>query len=238
MSNPYFRFKQFVVFHERCAMKVGTDGVLAGAWTRLQDNEAVLDVGAGSGLVSLMLAQRNSTAFITPIEIDELAAAQATENIHASPFRNIAECRNISFQAFAAQCTARYDVIVSNPPFFSASLKSPDRQRSVARHGDSLPIEVFIGLSAGLLSPQGRISFIFPFSEKEEIVSLSARNGLHVSRLTDVISTVGVPPKRVLAELSAAACETVSDELVIETGRGVYSPAFAALVQDFYLYVD
>jgi tRNA1Val (adenine37-N6)-methyltransferase len=238
VSNPYFEFKRFTVFHERCAMKVGTDGTLAGAWTRLRDNDVVLDVGAGSGLVSLMLAQRNGSVYITPIEIDEQAAGQATGNMMASPFGNIAECRNISFQEFAGETTCRYDLIVSNPPFFSASLKSPDRQRSMARHDDLLPVEDFIRLSAGLLSPQGRISFIFPFSEKEELLSLSAKNNLHVSRLTDVIPVAGSSPKRVLMELSATACETVSDELIIETERGVYSPEFTALVRNFYLYVE
>jgi tRNA1Val (adenine37-N6)-methyltransferase len=219
-------------------MKVGTDGVLVGTWTRLRDNDSVLDVGAGSGLVSLILAQRNSNTHITPIEIDKQATAQATENIQASPFRNIDECRSISFQEFALETTCCYDLIVSNPPFFSASLKSPNRQRSVARHSDSLPIEEFIELAADLLSPQGRISFIFPFSEKEELVSLSAKNNLHVSRLTSVISTAGSQPKRVLVELSMVPCKTVSDELIIEVENGVYSPDFNALVRDFYLYVE
>jgi tRNA1Val (adenine37-N6)-methyltransferase len=219
-------------------MKVGTDGVLAGAWTRLQDNDRTLDVGAGSGLVALMLAQRNPLILVDSIEIDADAAKQAGENIAASPFRNVTGCRNISFQDFAAQPPCRYDLIVSNPPFFGASLKSPDKQRSVARHGESLPVEEFIALSAGMLNRHGRISFIYPFHAKEEIISLSARNGLYVSRLTEVIPVAGSPPKRMLLELSAEKTEPVYGRLAIEQKPGVYSPEFAALVRDFYLYVD
>ncbi|GAB6012316.1 tRNA1(Val) (adenine(37)-N6)-methyltransferase [Viscerimonas tarda] len=235
MPNPYFKFKQFTVFHDRCAMKVGTDGVLIGAWTKLNDNERVLDVGAGSGLVSLMLAQRNQSIAIDSIEIEAEASEQANENFSRSPFKDRTSCRCIPFQDFAGQCSRKYDLIISNPPFFSYSLKSPDAQRSTARHTDSLLIEDFIQLSASLLSEKGRISFIFPFQEKDYLVSLARRNNLSVSRTTSVLPVVASSPKRLLMELSATPCETVSDELTIETGRHVYSPAFTELVKDFYL---
>ena len=216
-------------------MKTGTDGVLIGAWTNLNDNENVLDVGAGSGLISLMLAQRNVNIAVHSIEIDDVAASQANENIFRSPFKNIQLCLNISFQSFINQCSCKYDLIVSNPPFFCDSLKSPDVQRSMARHTGSLSIDEFIRLSTNVLSDKGRVSFIFPYQEKDRLISLAVENKLHVSRITKVFPTTGSLPKRVLMELSVVKCETVSDELTIETGRHAYSQEFIDLVKDFYL---
>ena len=161
MPNPYFRFKKFTVYHDRCAMKGGTDGVLLGAWVNVL-GENVLDVGTGTGLISLMMAQRNDKVVIDAIDIDGDAVSQAKDNIYNSPFGNRIKCWNASLQEFSSKVEKRYDVIVSNPPFFVQSLKSPNKERSLARHTDSLPIEDLIGLSASLLSQTGRISFIYP----------------------------------------------------------------------------
>ncbi|NDW18503.1 methyltransferase domain-containing protein [Dysgonomonas sp. 216] len=235
MSNPYFKFKQFTVFHDRCAMKVGTDGVLLGSWVNMHDTDKILDVGTGSGLVALMLAQRNRLALIDAIEIDSEAAQQALDNFEASSFSNITSCINTPYQTFAKVTTNKYNLIVSNPPFFSRSLKSPNEKRSTARHTDSLFIEDFICLSQKLLTDNGRISFIFPYSELEYLEEIAKKNTLSVSRLTKVYPTPSGEAKRILIELSVNNCERHTDSLIIETERHVYSPAFADLVKDFYL---
>ena len=132
MSNNYFSFKQFTVRHDRCAMKVGTDGVLLGAWTNFDTCQSVLDVGTGSGLIALMAAQRNNSAEITAIEIDSEAAQQAKENAENSPFKERVSVFNVSLQEFAAKRHEMFDAIVSNPPFFTKSLLPPDTKRTDA----------------------------------------------------------------------------------------------------------
>ena len=151
MPNPYFRFKKFTVYHDRCAMKVGTDGVLLGAWVNVSGDN-ILDIGTGTGLISLMMAQRNEKAVIDAIDIDSDAVSQAKDNIGNSPFSNRINSWNASLQEFSSKVEKRYDVIVSNPPFFVQSLKSPNKERSVARHTDSLPVADLIKGGGCLLS--------------------------------------------------------------------------------------
>ena len=235
MPNPYFEFKQFTVFHDKCAMKVGTDGVLLGAWASINNAEKILDIGTGSGLVALMLAQRARSAQIDSIEIDAEATKQANQNFKDSPFCNISACQNISLQDFAKKETGKYDLIVSNPPFFLQSLKSPDAQRTTARHTDSLPIEVLIESASQLLNRDGRISFIFPSTEKEYLLSLAKNHNLCVSRITNVYPTPESDIKRVLLEFSKAHKPTEESILIIENSRHNYSPQFETLLKDFYL---
>lgn len=235
MSNPYFRFKQFTVRHDQCAMKVGTDGVLLGVWTNVTKAVNILDVGSGSGLVALMLAQRNLQSKIDAIEIDVSASIQANENFNNSPFNNLSACINTSFQEFGKISTKRYDLIVSNPPFFCRSLKSPDAQRSTARHTDNLLIEEFIAISAKLLNKNGRISFIFPSTDKDYLIATGKENGLCLSRLTNVYPTPQSDVKRVLIEFANQSCETEISDLIIEIERHTYSPEFTSLAKDFYL---
>ena len=139
MPNPYFQFKRFTVYHDRCAMKVGTDGVLLGAWTDVSSSQQILDIGTGTGLIALMLAQRNVTAHITAIDIDEEAIEQAQGNIAASPWKNRIEVMKQDFCQYSAN--RLFDTIVSNPPYFNQSLKGPDSQRNTARHTDSLELQ-------------------------------------------------------------------------------------------------
>ncbi len=138
MSNSCFQFKQFKINQDRCAMKVGTDGVLLGTWTDVSGVQSILDVGTGTGLIALMLAQRSSAAIISGIEIDGDAAAQAVENVNNSPWREKINIEAVSLQTFTKNTGCRFDLIVSNPPYFNKSLKNPDAQRSVARHSDLL----------------------------------------------------------------------------------------------------
>ena len=232
MSNPFFRFKQFTVYHDLCAMKVGIDGVLLGAWADCRNIKYGLDVGTGSGLIALMLAQR-SEAFIHAIDIDENACKQAGINFNNSPFCDRLSIEPIAFQDFSS--SVRYDLIVSNPPYFAHSLKSPDKNRNLARHNDHLPLEDLIKKSASLLSSQGKAAFILPFNQWEKANSLAIENQLFLSRKTLVSSIQNHPPKRVLLEYSLIDQCATEDSFYIGRTKQTYSNEYRALTEAFYL---
>lgn len=235
MANNYFAFKQFVVHQDHCAMKVGTDGVLLGAWASVFSARKALDIGTGTGLVALMLAQRNPELYVTAIDIDTNAIKQAEENVNNSPFPDRIVCENISLAEYVSSTSGKFDLIVSNPPYFSASLKSPDFRRSTARHTDTLSVgELMISVSE-LLSETGRFFMIYPHERKNELIDLASKNGLYVDRLTNVYPTSKSPPKRILAGLSKIEGILEETNLVIEKERHIYSPEFYDLVKDFYL---
>ena len=242
-----FRFKQFSVRQEVSAMKVGTDGVLLGAWaTVLPEDRLALDVGTGTGVIALMLAQRmaasagrlgvaaegpgRGVAGILGIDIDEAAADEAAANFAASPWASRLTSRAVSLQAFVSEREQpEFDSIVSNPPFFSASLKAPDAQRRTARHNDTLPPADLIQAARRLLSPSGRLSVIYPPEEARAFVMESESAGLYLSRLTRVISVAGQPPKRHLMEFTRTPAQPLFTDLVIG------SPEYRSLTGDFYL---
>ena len=233
MSNPYFRFKQFTVFHDLCAMKVGVDGVLLGAWADCRNIQTALDVGTGSGLIALMLAQR-SQAKVHAIDIDENACKQAEINFNNSPFLSRLSIENIDFHDFSP--SIRYDLIVSNPPYFAHSLKSPDTNRSLARHNEYLPLDVLIGKSASLLSSQGKAAFILPFDRLEKAHALAVENQLILCRKTLVSSLQDQPPKRVLLEYSRIdQGAAIEDGFYIGRTKQTYSDEYRALMKAFYL---
>jgi tRNA1Val (adenine37-N6)-methyltransferase len=231
MSNPYFRFKQFTVYHDLCAMKVGVDGVLLGAWASCKNIQNALDVGTGSGLIALMLAQR-SNAVVHAIDLDENACKQAKINFENSPF-----CNRLSVEktAFQDHPPVRYDLIVSNPPYFVHSLKSPDNSRSLARHDDRLPLDVLIKKSALHLNPQGKLALILPFDRMEEVALSAAENQLFLSRKTLVSSVQNRPPKRVLLEYSFIRRPITENSFSLEKEKQLYSDEYKALTRDFYL---
>lgn len=236
MSNPYFQFKQFTVYHDRCAMKVGTDGVLLGAWTDVGGVKKILDVGTGSGLISLMLAQRNKELEIDAIDIDCDAIIQTKENVEQSPFSSKIQSYNISLQDFANQSYEKYDLIVSNPPFFTQSLKSPEKGRILARHTDSLLMEELIAISSELLSESGKFSIIYPFDCKAFLLKCGEQNELFTSRITNVYPTrVSLEPKRVLIEFSKSKSILKEYNLIIEESRHVYTEDFKNLLKEYYL---
>lgn len=233
MRNPFFRFKQFEVRHDRCAMKVGTDGVLLGAWVDVTRSRQVLDIGTGSGLIALMIAQR-CDAQITGIDIDADAVGQACENADASPW---SERIHISRADVAEYNEGKYDTIVSNPPFFCEQVHCPDRQRNAARHTESLTFECLLDAVKRLLTDDGSFSVIIPAGLIGSFTTSAAERHLYASRRTDVLTKPGVPPKRVLLTFcrSVRACDT--DNLVIESSPRTYSPEFIQLIKDFYLHV-
>lgn len=236
MANPYFRFKKFTVYHDKCAMKVGTDAVLLGAWADTSFCRNILDIGTGTGIIALMLAQR-SQATVEAIDIDKEACVQATENAAASPYTERIKVVHASCADFAASNQQkRYDLIVSNPPYFINSLKCPDNKRTVARHTDTLLLSDLIRKAQTLLSPSGRIALVLPYERQEEVKALASANHLYICRQTDVIPIHGAAPKRLLVELSATK-ENIKnrDALIIEEARHQYTPEYIALTKEFYL---
>lgn len=232
MPNPYFSFKQFTVYHDRCAMKVGTDGVLLGAWAQVDTARHILDIGTGTGLISLMLAQR-SNARIKAIDIDVDAVEQARSNVAASPWKDRIEVEWQDICHFTSE--PLFDVIVSNPPYFVDSLKCPDGQRNAARHTDTLDFRDLIASATRLLHPEGAFSVIIPTDGKEYFLTIATRYGLHLSRQTLIHTTPGADPKRVLLTFKLFSNECVTDDLTIELSRHVYSKEYIALTKDFYL---
>lgn len=236
MANPYFRFKKFTVYHDKCAMKVGTDAVLLGAWADTSFCRNILDIGTGTGIIALMLAQR-SQATVEAIDIDKEACVQATENVAASPYTERIKVVHASCADFAASnLQKKYDLIVSNPPYFINSLKCPDNKRTVARHTDTLLLSDLIREAQTLLSPSGRIALVLPYEQLEEVKALASANHLYICRQTDVIPTLGAAPKRLLVELSTTE-ENIKnrDTLTIEEARHQYTPEYIALTKEFYL---
>jgi tRNA1Val (adenine37-N6)-methyltransferase len=240
MSKP-FKFKQFSVSQDRCAMKIGTDGVLLGAWASLSHfPRTILDIGAGTGVISLQLAQRDPDAQIDAIEIDEHAFEQCTDNFENSPWGDRLYCYHASLQEFAQELIEEeeqhsYDLIISNPPFYTDHYKTQDEQRDLARFTDALPFEHLIVCAAHLLSESGRFCVILPKKEEEKFVALALEQQLSVLRKCDMRGTSTSPVKRVLLEFSFLQTETISEELVIEIARHTYRDAYKKLVQDFYL---
>lgn len=232
MPNPYFQFKQFTVWHDRCAMKVGTDGVLLGAWTRVVNAQRILDVGTGTGLVALMLVQR-SNAFIIALEIDGTATVQAQENIARSPWQDRIEVIQADFKDYVS--TTQFDVIVSNPPYFADSLKCPDPQRTAARHNNELTYEELLKGVATLLAADGEFTIVIPSDASKRVKEIAAHYSLFPSKQLDVITKPGLPPKRNLITFTfhEQACQT--DELIIELARHAYSNEYVELTKQYYL---
>lgn len=236
MSNNFFKFKQFTVFHDRCGMKVGTDGVLLGAWLNVENAQRILDVGTGSGIISLQIAQRNKDVKLIAIEIDKESANQAWENINASPWKNRIQvvCNNFRYYNDAE----KFDVIVSNPPYFIDSLRSSDIKRRLARHAEELNYNLLFQHSRLLLNPQGQISIIIP-SELEKIVLDTAwEYNFYLSRKTNVYTKPLKPCRRILFEFKKQQTKCEINDLCIRNEKGEYSDEYIALTQDFYLYMN
>lgn len=233
MSNHYFQFKQFTVNQQRTAMKVGTDGVLLGAWTDVKNANSILDIGTGTGLIALMLAQRSNAA-IDAIEIEENAYMQATENVQASIFNDRIKVIHCSLQDFKP--TKKYDLIVSNPPYFVESLKNPVQEKALARHNDALSQEDLLAFAEKYLSENGRLAVILPVEQGRAMREKAKDYSLFCHRLTRVIPCEGANAKRLLLEFSRENQPYEETALQIETDkRHIYSDEFKRLTKDFYL---
>lgn len=229
-----FHFKRFSVDDVLCAMKVGTDGVLIGAWADIEGAKHILDMGTGSGLIALMVAQRNEEAHIEAIDIDEGAVLQARNNIEASPWRERIVVAHSDANSYTS--SQRFDHIVSNPPFFTTTLLSPDERRAMARHCSTLSYDDIITTAERLLVPEGRLSLILPTSEAAQFRRVAFER-LWLRRETTVLTRKGDAPKRTMMEfvLCSEPLMPRVDTLEIYDDGGVYSDKYRQLTAEYYL---
>jgi tRNA1Val (adenine37-N6)-methyltransferase len=229
-----FQFKQFSVDDALCAMKVGTDGVLIGAWVDVAGAKHILDIGTGSGLIALMVAQRSASAKVEAIDIDEGAVLQARKNIDASPWRNRISVLQSDLNSYVS--TTKFDHIVSNPPFFTTTLLSPDERRAMARHCSTLSYDDIVSAAEQLLVPGGRLSLILPPCEAAQFRRV-AFGRLWLCRQMDVLSRRDDAPKRTMMEF--VLCDEPLmprvDTIEIYGDGGAYSDKYRQLTAEYYL---
>ncbi len=232
-----FTFKQFHIEQEHTAMKVGTDGVLLGAWAK--GGKKILDIGTGTGLIALMMAQRFPTAEIDAIEVDKEACIDAKENITKSPFSLKITLHNTSLQAFCKEerKEKKYDSIVCNPPYFINSLKNPSKSRTTARHTDKLSHTELMRSAAGLLSEEGTLSIIIPTENKEIMESEGYIYQLKVKKILYIYTTPRAPkPKRcMLVFTKEADCPKEEDSVILSNEDHSRSNWYSRLTKDFYI---
>ncbi len=242
MDQP-FKFKQFEVNQNRCAMKIGTDGVLLGAWTSIENRPfSILDIGAGTGILSLMLAQRCPSEIIDAIEIDDDAYEQCVDNFEASPWGDRLFCYHASLEEFTEEIDDKYDLIISNPPFYSEDYKTDDKQRDMARFQDAMPLDYLIESVSKLLSEEGIFSVIIPFKEQEKLIKQALNSKLYPNKITHVKGNSTSEIKRSLIEFSfqptannSARDDIKTEVLTIELSRHDYTKEYINLTKDFYL---
>ncbi|MCK5823581.1 MAG: methyltransferase [Bacteroidales bacterium] len=235
MANQYFKFKKFIINQNNCAMKVGTDGVLIGAWVDCIDKKRILDIGTGSGLISLMMAQR-SKAVIDAIEIDNNSFSQAKENILNSDWGNRINIFNISFQEFNKNKSNLYNLIVTNPPYFINSLKANTPERTNARHNNLLTHSDLLAGVDKLLTKEGVFCLILPYEQTQGFIKLAENYGFYCTKILKVKPTPEKKPKRALIELRREKIKYEENVLIIEKSkRHDYTKEYKELTKDFYL---
>jgi len=244
MPNNYFRFKQFTVQQSSSAMRVNTDGVLLGAWADVLGAARILDVGTGTGVIALMLAQRTTAALIDAVEIDKNSAMQAAENIAASPWSERVRVFPQPFLTYVANTAARYDLIVANPPYFVDALLPDNEQRLRSRHAASLPYDELIAGVNALLSENGRFCLILPYAEANVFIAKAAIAGLYCTHKTNVCAALGKPVKRLLLSFERNPSPVKEQTLYIHTSykdvknnnpTEIYTPEYRTLTKAFYL---
>lgn len=227
-----FKFKQFEVAQDKCAMKVGTDGVLLGAWA-LAEGERILDVGTGTGLIALMQAQKNPNAKINAIEINVEAVEQAEKNFIRSPWSKNLSAFHVDLQNFKPD--HQYDLIISNPPYFIKSTPAPKADRLKARHTVELTFEDLILAAESLLKQQGKISIILPYKEGLDFINLAQEKSFYPERITEFHSRQNKPVERLLMTLSRKKVPVKQDQLIHYKENNEWSEAYKKLTKDFYI---
>ncbi|WP_282134535.1 tRNA1(Val) (adenine(37)-N6)-methyltransferase [Seonamhaeicola maritimus] len=236
MSQKPFQFKQFKINQDRCAMKVGTDGVLVGAWAPIEKNPfSVLDIGSGTGIIALMLAQRSSSEIIDAIEIDADAYEQCVDNFEQSPWGDRLFCYHASLEEFGDEIEDKYDLIVSNPPFYSEDYKTQNKSRDLARFQDAMPFEHLLKNASKLLDEKGSFCVVIPSKEEASFLILAEKFKLFPNKMLHVKGNTTSEVKRSLIELSFHQSATHTDELIIETERHEYTQDYINLTKDYYL---
>lgn len=235
MKKP-FRFKEFTVNQDQCAMKIGTDAVLLGAWTSVVHNpQAILDIGAGTGILSLMMAQRSNAQTIEAIEIDDDAFEQCAENFENSPWADRLFCFHASLLEYIEDVDDTFDLIICNPPFYSEDYKTDNDSRDLARFNDAMPFEHLIYAAVNLLPEDGIFSVVIPHKEESNFIELAAIAGLYPKRMLRVKGNPDSEIKRSLIEFSFEEHDVKTLELIIETTRHKYTEDYINLTHDFYL---
>ena len=235
MGNQIFHFKQFSVRHDKCAMKVGTDGVLLGAWTHLEKAQRILDIGCGSGLISLMAAQRNAEASIVGIDIDAAAVEQSRENAINSPWGNRLQFHINDISEY--QCDQKFDCIICNPPFFTESTLSPDLQRAVARNSSAMPFDKLISAAKRLICNDGTFNVILPSESRNEFVYNCMSQDLNLLRVCNVRTKESKPVRRIMMSFGCMQTATCKEEsLVLMNANGDRSEQYCKLTEAFYLH--
>ncbi len=230
-----FQFKQFSIEQDRCAMKVGTDGVLLGAWADAAKAEKILDIGTGTGVIAIMLAQKNPDALVHAVEIDEIAYYQAMENVEHSPFAKNLSVYLDSIQEYAKNCEHRYDLIVSNPPFFSGGTFSSNQDKNNVRHTVKLSHGDLLHSSRQLLSKNGRFCVILPMLEGLRFIEVARNYHLNCVKITEVIPKAGKGVERLLLQFELTEREPVKDQLVIQyEDRNDYTDKYKELTKEYY----
>lgn len=240
-----FKFKQFTINQERCAMKIGTDAVLLGAWTALDRHPfSILDIGAGTGVLSLMLAQRSNAEIIDAIEIDDDAFEQCVDNFEQSTWADRLFCYHAALDEFTDEIDDQYDIIISNPPFYYPTLppaslpkgeKTMSDSRKIARFQDAMPFEHLLMSVSKLLSESGEFSVIIPFQEEDKFIDLAESFHLYPNRTTHVQGNPDTEIKRSLIAFSRHKTALKTTQLIIETERHQYTDDYVTLTKDFYL---
>lgn len=234
-----FRFKQFTIHQERCTMKVGTDGVLLGAWARVEGASKILDIGAGTGIIAIMAAQRAQEALVDAVEIDEDAFQQSSENMANSPWADRLRVFHLPIMDFVRTADNSYDVILSNPPFFTGGTFSPENGRNDVRHTVKLPHGDLLGAVRQLLSPSGIFALILPYIEGLRFKELAENYHIYCTRMTEVRSKAGKPIERLLMEFSPQIPSQVEQtSLIIQHEEpNNWTAEYKSLTGDFYLYM-
>lgn len=236
MSSAPFKFKQFTVNQDQCAMKIGTDSVLLGAWTSIKNNPfSVLDIGAGTGILSLILAQRSNAQLVEAIEIEDNAFEQCAENFENSPWSDRLFCYHASLLEFIEEIDDKYDLIICNPPFYSEDFKTENNTRDLARFQDAMPFAHLVHAAYHLLSKTGIFSVITPKKEEEKLIDLASKVGLFPNHILYVRGNPDAAVKRSLIEFSFQNTPTKTSELIIENSRHNYTEDYINLTKDFYL---
>lgn len=231
-----FRFKHFTVAQDRCAMKIGTDSVLLGAWTPITSHpETILDIGAGTGILALQMAQRTDAFSIDAIEIDDEAYEQCVENFENSDWGDRLFCYHAALDEFVEEIDDKYDLIISNPPFYTEAHKTQDASRDMARFADALPFENLISGVATLLSKDGIFSVIIPKKEEARFTAIAETHDLYPFKICHVHGHAHAEPKRSLMAFSFSEIKCHTETLTIEVSRHVYTQEYIDLVGDFYL---
>lgn len=235
MNKP-FQFKKFTINQDKCAMKIGTDSVLLGAWTSVENKPfSVLDIGSGTGILSIMMAQRSHAQNIEAIEIDGNAYEQCAENFENSPWSDRLFCYHASLLEFVEEVEDEYDLIICNPPFYSEDYKTENKARDLARFNDAMPFEHLIYAVLNLLTKEGVFSVVIPYKEELKFIELAASKGLFPKRKLHVKGNANSDIKRSLIEFTFAEQHIETSELIIETARHQYTEDYINLTKDFYL---